>query len=106
MGDCECFCRVRCWLEFCPVPGDKWVLWHQGRRKWFCSRRSSHSPQAVLPFTGMFAVVVTVLTFPLHVSLQATRMSQPFPIASTHLAGSRVGAGCRQEQREVVLSKG
>lgn len=91
--------QVRCWLESCPVPGDKWVLWHQGRRKWFCSCWSSHSPHLVLPFTGMFALVVTVLTFPLDVS-------QPFPIASTHVAGSRAGAGYRQEQREVVLSRG
>lgn len=54
----------------------------------------------------MFALVVTVLTLTLVVSLQATRMSQPSPIASTHLAGSRVGAGCRRVHREVVLSKG
>lgn len=103
---CECFHRMQHWLGTCPVPGDKWMLWHQGRMKWFCSCLSPHSPQLVLPCTGMFALVVTVFTLPLDVSLQATRMSQPSPVASTHLSGSRAGAGCRWEHREAVLSRG
>lgn len=63
--------------------------------KWFCSCLSPHSPQLVLPCAGMFALVVTVLTFPLDVSLQATRMSQPSPVASTHQGRSRVQTGAQ-----------
>lgn len=73
------------------MPGDKWVLWHQGRRKWFSSCLSPHSPWLVLLYTDMFALVVTVLTLPLDLSLQATRMSQPFPVSPppTCLAAGR-----------------
>lgn len=94
VGGCGCFHRVQRWLGTCPVLGDKWVLWHQGRRKWLCSRPSPHSSQLVLPHAGMFALVVTVLTLPLDVS--AGNQDVPAFPCRLHPPGCRQGGSRMQ----------
>lgn len=65
-----------------------------------------HNPQLVLPCGAVFTLAVTVLTLPLQGMGECLNLSSAPQVPSAHLAGGRVGAGCRQECREETLGGG